>query len=130
MKKFSAVQYLFVQSFEIIFPLFPLQSGSNLRPTSSTKAFAFEWKNLIWHFLFNLKVVAATVTISINHIRGYKWKYQADLSHACSAQGNLRVSIFHQPQAHIHTQVFKKKKKKMNKSIISVLPCVVFLLQF
>ena len=42
MKKVSAAQYLFVQSFEIIFPLLPLQSGSNLRSTSRTKAFAFE----------------------------------------------------------------------------------------
>ena len=41
MKKVSAAQYLFVQSFEIIFPLLPLQSGSNLRKEE------LKWKNLI-----------------------------------------------------------------------------------
>ena len=69
MKKLPAVQYFFAQSFEIIFPLLPLQHGSNIISVSSAKVFAFELKIwlLIWLF-FNLKVVAATETISINHI--------------------------------------------------------------
>ena len=42
MKNLSTVQYLFIQSFEIIFPLLPLQRSSNLFSASSIKAFAFE----------------------------------------------------------------------------------------
>ena len=68
MKKLPAVQYFFAQSFEIIFPLLSLQHGSNILSVSLAKVFAFELKNLIWLFFFNLKVVAATETISINHI--------------------------------------------------------------
>ena len=67
-------------------------------------------------FFFNLKVVAATATTSINHIRDCKCKYRADLSPACTARwgrgGGIKgFLMFPQQQAHIHTQVFKKKKK-------------------
>ena len=52
MKKLPAVQYFFAQSFEIIFPLLPLQHGSNIISVSSAKVFAFELKIwlLIWLF--------------------------------------------------------------------------------
>ena len=78
-------------------------------------------------FFFNLKVVAATATTSINHIRGYKCKYQADLSPASSARGGEgRIRGFQPSLSHKHTYTHKFSKIKMNRSIINAFPCVVF----
>ena len=89
MKKFSAVQYLFVQSFETIFLLLSLQSGPNLRSASSTKAFAFEWKNLVFQFdgrcsscnYFCQPYKGLQVQVPISSA-------SADLLHACRARGD------------------------------------------
>ena len=62
--------FIYLTSFELIFPLLTLQYCSNLLSISLAKVFAFQWKNLILHkFSFNWKVAAATATTSFNHTR-------------------------------------------------------------
>ena len=60
--------FIYLNSFELIFSLLPLQYFSNLFSISSAKVFAFQWKDFILHnFSFNWKVAAAAATNSFNH---------------------------------------------------------------
>ena len=62
--------FIYLTSFELIFPLPTLHYCSNLPSISLAKIFAFQWKTSILHkFSFNWKVAAATATTSFHHTR-------------------------------------------------------------
>ena len=125
MKMFSPVWYLFVQSFEIIFPLLPLQRGSNLLSTSSTKVLLFNER--IWYdILFNLKVVAAIATISINHIRVRSKSGSTELIYhmpvACRG-----IRWFQSFPSHMHTYTHTSSRKFfLKRCIINVVLVQLF----
>ena len=89
-------------------------------------------KEFDMRFFFNLKVVAATATISINHVRVRGVSASTELIyHMPVARGGFQFSGFQSSASHKHTYTHKFSKKKcLKRSIINVFPCEVFCFKF
>ena len=75
-------------------------------------------KEFDMRFFFNLKVVAATATISINHVRVRGVSASTELIyHMPVARGGFQFSGFQSSASHKHTYTHKFSKNKMFEKI-------------